>query len=128
MGIPVVNKRILLADDEGSVREVYALLLGLDGHQVVQTRDGVEALEVFSRERFDLVITDYEMPRMRGDELGRRILAARPDQPIIMITAFELPARMNPVKLVVNKPFTVDQLRQAIAAALGHEAENKQSE
>ena len=117
----VVKRRILLADDEQAVRHAYALLLGIDQHKVVEASNGSEALELYTREAFDIVITDYQMPVMKGNELARRIKELKPSQPIIMITAFEPPQNSsNPVDVVVHKPFTLDQLRQAITEAVKH--------
>ncbi len=116
-----VKKRILLADDEQAVRHAYALLLGIDDHEVVEASNGAEALECYNREPFDLVITDYLMPQMKGNDLARRIKELKPSQPIIMITAFEPPrSSSNPVDVVVHKPFTLDQLRDAITKAIKH--------
>jgi len=64
------EKRVLLVDDELGQREAIGLLLALDGHRVVQAANGQEALEHLGRESFDLVITDYSMPGMAGDELA----------------------------------------------------------
>src|ERR1035438_6733094 len=79
-----LRKRILLVDDQPSVREAISLLLSLDEHTVIEAGDGVEALNVFGREQFDLVITDFEMPNMKGNELARRIKQLSPAQPIVI--------------------------------------------
>ena len=113
------RKRILLADDEQAVRHAYAMLLGIDQHEIVEASNGAEALERYSSGTFDVVITDYQMPVMKGNELACRIKALNPSQPIIMITAFEPPQEAtNPVDLLVHKPLTLVQLRQAIAQAI----------
>lgn len=114
---PILGKRILLADDQPGVREAVRMLLCVDEHLVTEARDGKEALDLFSPGRFDLVITDYSMPRMAGNELATRIKAIAPEQPIIMITAFseELNGFGNPVDAILNKPFSFSDLRKAIA-------------
>lgn len=121
----VLRKRILLADDEEAVREAIRLLLNVDEHQVTEASNGREALELFRREGFDLVITDYAMPEMQGDELATRIKRLAPAQPIILITAFaerfcETPA---PVEALLSKPFTFENLRRAIASSLAAASE-----
>jgi CheY-like chemotaxis protein len=115
-----VRKRILVADDQPSVREALTLLLSVDEHTVTEAGDGVEALDLVRRYPFDLVITDYDMPRMKGNELALKIKAATPSQPIIMITAFpeHLGNADNPVDAILNKPFQFDDLRQAITRVL----------
>src|ERR1035437_5619650 len=82
------RKRILLIDDQQSVRQAISLLLSLDEHTVIEASNGAEALDLFKREQFDLVITDFEMPKMKGNELAARIKQLAPAQPILMITAY----------------------------------------
>ncbi len=116
----VCHKHILLADDEAGVRGAIKLLLGIDEHTVVEASDGPEALDLFARDRFDLVITDYEMPKLKGNELAVRIKRLSPSQPIIMITAYteKLGDAQNPVDAILPKPFNFADLRQAIAQLL----------
>jgi CheY-like chemotaxis protein len=116
----VSGKRILLADDQQEVRELLALMLGMDEHIVTEARNGREALDLFAPERFDLVITDYLMPLMKGDELARHIKRLAPSEPILMITgsADELDGIRRAVDVVLNKPFAFEDLRQAVAQVL----------
>jgi CheY-like chemotaxis protein len=116
----VLSKRILLVDDEQTVRQTIKLLLVFDEHTVTEAKDGREALDLFGRETFDLVITDFAMPRMQGNELAVRIKQLVPTQPIIMITAYAatLAAAENPVDAVLNKPFGFQDLRQTITKVL----------
>jgi CheY-like chemotaxis protein len=116
----VSGKRILLADDQQEVRELLALMLGMDEHIVTEARNGREALDLFAPERFDLVITDYLMPLMKGDELARNIKRLAPSEPILMITgsADELGGIRGAVDVVLNKPFAFEDLRQAVAQVL----------
>ena len=113
----VSQKRILLADDHEEVREAIKCLLDVDQHEVAEANNGEEALKLFSPGRFDLVITDYAMPRMKGDELARNVKQLAPSQPVVMITGS---ARLsedfkNAVDVVLRKPFSFSDLRQAIA-------------
>src|ERR1035437_10511227 len=114
------RKRILLVDDQQSVREAISLLLSLDEHKVIQASNGAEALDLFRRDQFDLVITDFEMPKMKGNELATRIKQLSPAQPILMITAYaeRLDDSNNPVDAILNKPFQLADLRQAMARLL----------
>ena len=115
-----LRKRILLVDDQPSVREAISLLLSLDEHTVIEAGNGVEALDVFGREQFDLVITDFEMPNMKGNELARRIKQLSPAQPMVMVTAYaeRLGDSSNPVDALLNKPFQLEDLRRAMAKLL----------
>jgi CheY-like chemotaxis protein len=116
----VPGKRILLADDQREVREMTALMLGMDGHVVTEAGNGREALDLFTPGRFDLVITDYLMPLMKGDELARNIKWLAPSEPILMITGSsgELGGIQVSVDAVLNKPFGFEDLRQAVAQVL----------
>ena len=107
-------------DDEPSVREAFRMMLKFDGHSVTEANDGAEALDLFTRGQIDLVVTDFEMPVMKGNELAVRIKKLAPKQPILMITAHgkELGDSENPVDSILNKPFTMDNLREAIAKLL----------
>jgi CheY-like chemotaxis protein len=115
-----LRKRILLVDDQQSVREAIGLLLTLDAHTVIEAVDGAAALDLFMRDQFDLVITDFEMPNMKGNELATRIKQVSPSQPILMITAYaeRLGEFGNPVDAILNKPFQLEELRQAMAQLL----------
>ena len=116
------GKRILLVDDEPSVRESFRMLLEVDDHAVTEANNGAEAMDLFTKGQFDLVVTDFEMPVMKGDELAVRIKRLAPEQPILMITAYgkELGDPENPVDSVLKKPFTLASLRGAIAGLLSN--------
>jgi CheY-like chemotaxis protein len=120
------GKRILVVDDEPCVREAFCMMLKFDGHSVTVANDGAEALDLFTKGKFDLVATDFEMPVMRGNELAVRIKQLAPSQPILMITAYQIALgdSDNPVDSILNKPFTLDNLREAIAKLLSNEQAN----
>jgi CheY-like chemotaxis protein len=113
----VTRKRILLADDQPEVRETVKLLLGMDEHSVSEAENGRQALQMFASGHFDLVITDYAMPVMRGDELAASIKHVAPSQPILMITgsAEQSEGFATSVDAFLRKPFGFDDLRRAIA-------------
>ena len=121
MSVP--KKRILVVDDEPFVCDAVKMMLAFDGHDVVTANDGTEALAIFDKNRFDLVITDFAMPGMKGDELAAAIKARSPGQPVVMITAYaemlqssgqQLPG----VDYLVSKPFLLEHLREAISTVL----------
>ena len=113
----------MVVDDEPFVCEAVKMMLAFDGHDVQTANSGVEALQLFETNKFDLVITDFAMPSMKGDELAALIKKRVPGQPIIMITAYAemLQSSGNPLKGVdhmISKPFLLDDLRTAIAKVL----------
>jgi CheY-like chemotaxis protein len=114
------GKRILLVDDESGLRGSFRLLFEIDDHVVTEADNGAKALDLFTEGQFDLVATDFEMPVMKGNELAVRIKKLAPKQPILMVTAYgkELGDSQNPVDSILNKPFTFDDLRGAIAKLL----------
>jgi two-component system NtrC family response regulator len=115
-------KRILVVDDEPFVCDAVKMMLEFDGHQIETASSGLAALAVLEKASFDLVITDFAMPGMKGNELAAQIRARNPNQPIVMITAYAemLTANNTPldsVDSVISKPFLLEDLRAAIAKA-----------
>ncbi len=111
--------RVLVVDDEPSVADSIRQILALDQYLVEAVTSGQEALDAFQKGKFDLIIVDYEMPVMKGDKLAAAIKALAPQQPIIMITAYGEVLRFAgnfplPVDQVFNKPFALDELRDAV--------------
>lgn len=120
----LLGKRILLVDDERAVRETVRELLCFDEHEVVEANNGAEALRIFAQDQFDLVLTDWRMPFVEGDELACKIRELAPRQRILMITGHpNKPSRMNPVDAILYKPFNLDDLRQMMAKLLQQEHE-----
>jgi two-component system response regulator FlrC len=115
--------QILVVDDEAIVRRSIQLLLEHDGHKVCPVDCGEAALEKLAQHKFDLVITDFSMPGMQGDQLIASIRQLMPNQPIIMATAFVKEFRIfgqvfeEPDALLI-KPFTLKELREAVAQVL----------
>ena len=115
--------KVLVVDDEPYVCDALKMLLALDGHNVSTASNGAEALAMYDRESFDLVITDYSMPVMKGDELAKNIMSRNPDQPIVMVSAFvealtvsgDLPFGVD---VLIAKPFRLEHLRSAMVKAL----------
>ncbi|MGO8931272.1 MAG: response regulator [Limisphaerales bacterium] len=118
---PPIQKRILITEDDDSVRQTIKLLLMADNYAVTEARTGEEALDLLKRERFDLVITDFEMPGLKGSELAVIIKQQLPSQPILMITAYAERCGDcdNPVDAVLAKPFRIEDLRNAMARLIG---------
>ena len=80
--------RILLVDDNRLGLIARTAVLEEQGHRVTTATEGAEAFEQFSRGHFDLLITDYKMPRMNGLELIRKVREVKPGIPIILISGY----------------------------------------
>ncbi|MEP9359607.1 response regulator [Sphingomonas sp. KR3-1] len=111
--------RILLVDDHEGVRSTTAAMLEDMGHHVSEACEGAIALEMVREnpEGFDLVLSDYAMPRLSGTELVRALRALRPELPAVLITGYAEPNLHSEEQRdlpVLIKPFTV----QALAATL----------
>jgi two-component system, cell cycle response regulator CpdR len=117
--------RVLIADDEESMRTLVARAIAMDGHQTVTAQDGAEALEILTCEdgAFDLLLTDIQMPVMDGIALALSAARDFPDLTILLMTGFadqrERASNLNAlVHDVVTKPFSVADIRSAVADAL----------
>jgi two-component system cell cycle response regulator CpdR len=117
--------RVLIVDDEDSMRMLVARAIAMDGHDIVTAADGAEALEILGSERgaFDLLLTDIQMPVMDG--IGLALATARdfPDLTILLMTGFadqrERASGLNAIAHdVITKPFSVADIRTAVADAL----------
>ena len=110
---------ILAVDDDPLVLENTAAMLMELGHTVLQAHSGAEALRMLDQRSVDLIITDYAMPGMTGEELTQHILANQPELPVLMVSGYaSLPegAGMSVPKL--GKPFKERDLSRAIAEVI----------
>jgi CheY-like chemotaxis protein len=120
--------RILLAEDESSVRAFVTRALQAAGHEVVAVADGMEALQVLDSipsgdDPFDLLLTDIVMPHLDGIALALKVTRDHPDMRVLMITGYpnERQRAHNLdflVHEVVAKPFTVEQICTAVKKVL----------
>jgi len=118
----VASKRILVVDDEPLVCDALKMMLSFEGHVVTVKNSAEAALSVLETDAFDMVITDFAMPGMRGNEMASRIKSQRPQMPIVMITAYAemLDSKkdsLGGVDCLVSKPFMMEDLRRAILSA-----------
>lgn len=116
------GRRVLVVDDEPYVCDAIKMVLELDGHAVTTACSGAQALEAYAQNPYDLVITDYSMPGMKGDELAAQVKSRNPSQSIIMISAFveKLTGEGTPlvnVRELIGKPFRLDEIKQAVDRA-----------
>jgi CheY-like chemotaxis protein len=116
----IFGRRILVVEDDSSARESITLLLRIDRHVVTEATNGKEALDLVSRHPFDLVVLDFAMPGMLGGEVALNLKRMAPALPILMVTAYleKLNDSDKPVDAVLGKPFSVDELRSAMAKLL----------
>jgi len=113
--------KVLVVEDDDSLRELYTQLLTADGHEVRLASDGLEALAKFDG-GIDLIITDLNMPTMSGDVFLLELRNARRLQntPVLVITAFpeDLPGTLRmPQLTVLRKPFELDVFTKYVVAA-----------
>jgi two-component system, cell cycle response regulator CpdR len=121
----LVMSRVLIADDEDSMRMLVARAIAMDGHDTVTAQDGAEALEILTRESgaFDLLLTDIQMPIMDGIALALSAARDFPQLTILLMTGFadqrERASNLNAIAHdVITKPFSVADIRIAVADAL----------
>jgi len=117
--------RVLIADDEASMRALVARAIAMDGHETVTAQDGAEALEILAREggAFDLLLTDIQMPIMDGIALALSAARDFPRLTILLMTGFadqrERASNLNAIAHdVITKPFSITDIRTAVADAL----------
>jgi two-component system cell cycle response regulator CpdR len=117
--------RILIADDEDSMRALVARAIAMDGHDIVTAQDGAEALEILTHEQgaFDLLLTDIQMPIMDGIALALSAARDFPQLTILLMTGFadqrERASNLSAIAHdVITKPFSVADIRTAVADAL----------
>jgi excisionase family DNA binding protein len=121
---PPARPRVLVVDDEASIRDLLAKTLALANYDVDVSPDGRSALERVRMYRYDLLIADLKMPGMDGLAVIREVKRYKSDLPVIIITGFSTESSaIEAVNLGVNgyltKPFRVPQLLAAAARALG---------
>jgi len=110
-------KRVLSVDDSASVRQMVGFTLRRAGYEVVEASDGRDGMERAAREKFDLVITDLNMPRMDGIEMiaGIRKLPGYGFTPILMLTTESQAEKKDAGRKAgatgwIVKPFQAEQL------------------
>ena len=115
--------KILVVDDELSMREFLEILLQKEGHQIESAASGKEGLERIESEKFDLIICDIMMPRISGMEILKRARDLDKNAMVIMITAYASPENaVEAMKIgaydYITKPFQVDEIKLVVNKAL----------
>lgn len=128
-----LKHRILVVDDEESIREFLEIMLKKEGYSVTCAENGRVAKDILEKKSFDLVISDFQMPEMTGMELLKYVKDHYPQTIFMMITAFgTTESAVEAMKIgaydYITKPFKIDEVRINIANALRSlslEKENK---
>jgi CheY-like chemotaxis protein len=118
-----ITRRILVAEDNKTIQEMVFRFLKHMGLEVALADNGVEALAVFQKSCFDLVLSDFQMPVMDGFSLAGHIKKRSPGTPVIMMTGSDretVRQKMDKgaVESVLFKPFKLEDLRRAVQGVL----------
>ena len=116
--------RILVVDDESYVRDLLTRVLTRRGHEVDAADDGETALELLSKHKYDLVLTDVVMPGIDGFDLLRRVKASYPAITVIVLTGYARKQSISDFLLYgadeyLSKPFQVQALLESVDRVLG---------
>jgi len=127
----MVKDKLLVADDEQSMREFLDIMLKKEGYKVSLASNGEEVLKLAERDIFDLILMDIRMPKLDGIAVLKKIKALSPETIVIMITAYAsadtaIRAMKEGAYDYVTKPFKVDEIKLIIRNAL--EKKNLQKE
>ncbi|QNN24026.1 response regulator [Planctomycetales bacterium ZRK34] len=123
---PLAGKRVLIADDEASIRNTIADVLGKFDCEVFTCKDGHEAVNLIDSQPMDLIVSDIRMPHRNGYEIFAAARRRNETIPVILMTGFGydpnhaiVRASQEGLEAVLYKPFKVDQLLEEIYKALG---------
>jgi DNA-binding response OmpR family regulator len=113
---------ILVIEDDSLIRGLICKMLGKEGYQVVEASNGAQALKLLSLQRFDLVITDFVMPKLNGPKLVKELHSVHPRIPIILMTGYlsviKSKAILDGEAEILPKPFELAVLRSTIQRLL----------
>jgi len=108
------KKRILIVDDEEMIRTLLFEAFKFFDYEIESVENGVEAVKQIAAKTYDLIITDYLMPKMDGLELIRRIKMENPSIPVIVITSIgpERELLKSGALACIKKPFKISELQR----------------
>ena len=119
-----LNKgKILIVEDEKSMRDVLGILLEGEGYDVTLAAGGIDGISLLNKDIFDMVITDINMPKVNGFEILKKVRETSPDTLVIMITAFgTTESAIEAMQLgaydYIHKPFKIDEIRLVVKKRL----------
>jgi DNA-binding NtrC family response regulator len=125
-------KKILVVDDENRIRSLLSEILSSEGFEVSMARDGQDSLDQMARSRFDLVITDIQMPNLDGMAMLRRMKKAGRKEKVIIMTGSGLGRDLSgedvpPVVSRLQKPFRMDRFLDVVIAATSGELKSDET-
>jgi DNA-binding NtrC family response regulator len=117
------RKKVLVVDDEESILRTLIEALDILGYDAIGAKNGLEALDVYDNDHFELVITDIRMPELNGIELMQRIRARNPEMPVVIITGYPLAyppekASTEGAAGYIAKPFRINQIDKLLGKIL----------
>jgi len=120
---PAISERILVAEDNKTIKLMVSKFLEFIGFEVALANDGLEALSLFLKTSFDLVLTDLEMPFMDGWTLTSRIKERSPYTPVVLMTGSDRETILRngetwPFDSVIFKPFALEDIQKTVQSAL----------
>jgi len=116
-------KKILIVDDESTIRMSLARILEKEGYAVAQAENGKKAIELLKKEPFHLILTDLKMPEVDGFEVLKQAKSISPDSVVIVLTAYvSVESAISAMKAgaydYLSKPINIDEVRIVIRKAL----------
>ena len=119
----MTQKKLLIVDDEDDLRYLMAEYFYEQNFNVSLAADGQEALEMYTNQSYDLIVTDVRMPKMNGLQLLKAIKTNNPKFPVILMTGFELSKSdianiRYPADAYITKPFQMDYMKRIIDTLL----------
>lgn len=122
-GIHPSLRRILVADDDRSIRQFNAMVLRSAGYEVDVSADGTTAWRALNTDRYDLLVTDHDMPDISGVELVKKLHTAHMAMPVILVSGMVPTGELarHPwlrIAAILLKPYAIAEFAQAVRAAL----------
>ncbi|MCF8106504.1 MAG: response regulator [Desulfohalobiaceae bacterium] len=117
----MINSRILIIEDDESIRQVLKEYLDQLGFQVITAADGLEGLDLIKQQGYDLIVSDIRIPYVSGIGLIKIAREINPNIPIISITSFGEPSEKTAreeATTVIAKPFDLEELSNKIKELL----------
>lgn len=110
------KRKILVVDDEASIRDFLKIMLSKEGYDIVCAEDGAQALALYKKQSFDMVISDLQMPNMTGLELLKKLVKENSSVLFMVITAFgSMETAIEAMKLgaydYLTKPFNIEEVQ-----------------
>ena len=118
-----VKPKILIVDDEESLREFLEIMLKREGYEIATAENGEVAIKHLAKKNYDVVITDLQMPKIHGMQVLAKAKESDPEMVVIVITAFgSTESAVEAMKLgaydYITKPFKIDEIKLVIKKAL----------